>query len=58
MAYQLVWTTEAENDFFAIIDYLKENWSVQSAKKFIVHTYNKIIKLLEMTIFVHSSTQP
>jgi plasmid stabilization system protein ParE len=29
MAYELVWSAEAENDLKKIILYLKENWSVQ-----------------------------
>ncbi len=29
-----VWTAEAEDDFKAIILYLKENWSIQSANRF------------------------
>jgi plasmid stabilization system protein ParE len=48
MAYQLVWSAEAEKDLFAIIQYLKENWSVVSAKKFIILTNKRIEKLLEM----------
>jgi plasmid stabilization system protein ParE len=43
MAYQIIWTSEAEKDFSAIISYLKENWSVFSAEKF----SEKILKKLE-----------
>jgi len=46
MAYQLVWTAEAENDFKNIILYLKENWSIQSAQKFVNQTYKELEKLL------------
>lgn len=35
MAYQIVWSAEAENDFKTIVLYLKENWSLQSSEKFI-----------------------
>lgn len=45
MAYQLVWSAEAEYDLKNIILYLKETWSVQSSKKFIANT-NKIIEQL------------
>jgi|SRR6185312_849400 len=48
MAFQLVWTAEAENDFKNIIFYLKENWSLKSSQKFIDRTYNKLEKLLIM----------
>ena len=34
MAYQIVWTAEADNDFYAIIRYLKENWSDFTAENF------------------------
>ena len=48
MAYELVWSAEAENDFRNIVLYLKENWSIHSAEKFIERTYRKLEKLFEM----------
>lgn len=48
MAYQLVWTTEAEDDFKKIILYLKEAWSVESAEKFIAQTYKSLEKIVAM----------
>ncbi len=45
MAYQIVWSAEAENDFKTIVLYLKENWSLQSSEKFITQAYRKIEKL-------------
>ena len=48
MAYQLVWSAEAEDDFKKIILYLNETWSVQSSKKFIANTNKKIEQLAEM----------
>lgn len=33
MAYQIVWTAEADNDFHSIINYLKQNWSEHSAEE-------------------------
>ncbi len=48
MAYELVWSAEAETDFRNIVLYLKEHWFVQSAEKFIERTYRKLEKLAEM----------
>lgn len=43
MAYQIIWTAEADKDFYSIIAYLKRNWSDYSAQKFA----ESIIKKLE-----------
>ena len=48
MAYQLVWTAEAENDFKAIILYLKKTWSLLSAEKFINRVYKRLERLAKM----------
>ena len=48
MAYEIIWTAEAESDFFNIINYLRENWSVSSAQKFIDNCYLKIERLSQM----------
>jgi len=48
MAYKIVWSAEAEKDLHDIIHYLKENWSVQSAEKFISHTFTQLEQLAEM----------
>lgn len=50
MAYELVWSAEAKNDFKKIILYLKENWSVQSSEKFVQQTFRTLAKLAEMPI--------
>ena len=34
MYYTVKWTEKAESDYFAIIDYLLENWGRKSAKDF------------------------
>jgi len=57
MAYQLVWTAEAENDFKNIIVYLKENWSIQSAQKFTIRTYKEFEKLLAMPPIARPTSQ-
>lgn len=48
MAYQLIWTAEAAEDFRKIILYLKETWSVQSSEKFALQTYKRLEKLTSM----------
>jgi plasmid stabilization system protein ParE len=57
MAYQLVWSAEAEDDFKKIVSYLKETWSVQSSKKFIERTYRRLEKLTEMPTAARPASQ-
>lgn len=45
MAYEIIWSPEAETDFQNILLYLKENWSLQSAEKFAANTFKKLEKL-------------
>lgn len=45
MAYKIVWSTEAENDFLSIFNYLKENWSLLSAQKFAENTFKRLDKI-------------
>ena len=45
MAYQIIWTAEADNDLFKTVEYLKENWSQISAEKFIRQVLNRVEKL-------------
>lgn len=57
MAYHLVWTDEAENDFKNIILYLKENWSIQSSQKFVDRTYKELEKLLAMPTIARATSK-
>lgn len=57
MAYKLVWSAEAETDFRNIVLYLKENWSVQSAEKFVKQTNLKLEKLSEMPTVARPTLQ-
>ncbi len=57
MAYQLVWTTEAEDDFKKIVLYLKETWSVQSSRKFIARTYRRLEQLAVMPTVARSTSK-
>lgn len=57
MAYQIVWSAEAENDFKNIILYLKENWSVLSAEKFVLQTYKRLENLAAMPTAARHTTQ-
>lgn len=45
MAYQIVWTAEADNDFHSIINYLKQTWSEHSAEKFAIRTFKKLERI-------------
>jgi plasmid stabilization system protein ParE len=58
MAFELVWSAEAENDFKKIILYLIENWSVQSSRKFIEKTFRKLNKLSAMPTVARATSQP
>ncbi len=57
MAYQLVWSAEAEDDFKKIVLYLKETWSVQSSEKFIARTYRRLEKLGTMPTVARPTSQ-
>jgi plasmid stabilization system protein ParE len=57
MAYQLVWSAEAEDDFRKIILYLKENWSVESSKKFIANTNKKVEELAAIPSIARPTNQ-
>lgn len=57
MAYQIIWTAEAETDFLGIVKYLEENWSQQSAEKFIAHAYKQLTKLSVMPSIAKPTTQ-
>lgn len=48
MAYQVIWTAEADNDLFKTAEYLKENWSPTSAEKFISQVLKRVEKIADM----------
>ncbi len=48
MAYQIIWTAEADNDFHSILFYLKENWSGKVAQKFALSIMIRIELLSNM----------
>ena len=48
MAYKIIWSEKARDDYFHIIDYLIEFWGKNSAKKFmstVLHTLDIISKM-------------
>ncbi|KAA9040699.1 type II toxin-antitoxin system RelE/ParE family toxin [Ginsengibacter hankyongi] len=57
MAYQLVWSAEAEDDFRNMVLYIKETWSVQSSEKFIARTYRRLEKLTSMPTLARPTSQ-
>lgn len=58
MAYQIIWTAHAENDFRSIITYLKENWSDLAAEKFANKTIRKLEKIASMPYLPGPTSKP
>ncbi|MDN3659183.1 type II toxin-antitoxin system RelE/ParE family toxin [Ferruginibacter paludis] len=58
MAYQIIWTAEADNDFYSIIHYLKEHWSDYSAEKFAHRALKKLERIAEMPYEPRFTSQP
>lgn len=50
MIYTVKWTEKAKKDYFEIIDYLLENWSINSAKIFKNRTTNSIYLISKMPL--------
>jgi len=48
MAYQIIWTAEADNDFRSIIFYLRDHWSDYSAEKFAERTIKRLERIATM----------
>lgn len=46
MAYQIVWTPTAKDDFKKIVDYLYENWSLKVAEEFVDKTLRFVRRIL------------
>lgn len=42
MVFEVVWTDNAKADFYSIIEYLKGEWSLKVAERFVEIFYNKI----------------
>lgn len=42
MAYEIIWTAEADTDLKNIVAYLKQEWSQQVAEKFIANTFSRL----------------
>jgi len=58
MAYQIIWTAEADKDLYTIIHYLKENWSDYSAQKFAERIMKKIERIATMPYNPRPTSQP
>lgn len=58
MAYQIIWTAEADNDFHNIIKYLKEKWSDHSAEKFALRTMRRLERIAAMPYVPRFTSQP
>src|SRR5690349_15252812 len=55
MGYEIVWTDEASKDLFSIANYLKDNWSQNSADKFVDNVMGRIEKLSKMPSLARST---
>ena len=58
MAYQIIWTAQADKDFYSIIHYLKENWSDYSAEKFAERIMKKLERIAAMPYAPRFTSQP
>ena len=58
MAYQIIWTAEADKDFYSIIRYLKENWSDYSAQKFAERIMQKLERIAAIPYEPRFTSQP
>lgn len=54
MALEVIWTAKAQTDFFNIANYLRNNWSVSSAQKFIDYLNLKIEAFFYAFIRTHN----
>ena len=45
MACEIIWTAEADNDFNNIVTYLKAEWSLEVAQRFVNRIYKKLERL-------------
>ena len=58
MAYQIIWTAEADDDFRSIIFYLKENWSDYSAEKFALRIMKRLERIATMPYVPRFTSKP
>jgi plasmid stabilization system protein ParE len=58
MAYQIIWTAEADDDFRSIIFYLKEHWSDYSAEKFAERTMKRLERIATMRYVPKFTSKP
>ncbi len=58
MAYQIIWTAEADKDFYTIISWLKENWSDHSAEKFAIRIMKKLERIAKMSYEPRFTSRP
>src|SRR5262245_4580117 len=54
---EVIWTAQADKDIFNIATYLLENWSENSAKKFLDNVMRKIENLSQMSTLGRPTTK-
>lgn len=57
MAFQIIWTAEADKDFYAVISWLKENWSDLAAAKFAKKTMARLDRIAAMPYVPRHTSQ-
>lgn len=50
MAYKVVWTKQAEDDFDNIVSYLEAKWTEREIRKFISET-ERVVSILKKILF-------
>lgn len=57
MAYEIIWSAEADNDLKLIANYINEKWSFETAKKFLIRTSVKLEKLAKTPSIARSTSK-
>jgi plasmid stabilization system protein ParE len=50
MAYKIIWTENATDEFLEILSYLEEEWSIGISENFIIEVYSKIDLIAKMPL--------
>lgn len=58
MAYEIVWTAEADKDFHSILFYLRENWGDSSAGKFVLRTMKWLERIASLPYVPRFTSKP
>jgi plasmid stabilization system protein ParE len=56
MAYEIEWTENAKQDLYKIIEYLRDEWSIDSAWKF-VEKLDSMLELLTISPYIGTASR-